>query len=778
MKARYISVAVLILILIVSLPILVYGTVCNAYYSRAMPISAETPQVVLQQGTTGTSTVYTNGTSAKVSAAAPSNWWDSSWLYRKQINITENSGTELTNYAINFAINTQELIANNRMNNDCSDIRFIGSSYIYEIPVSINNSQNPNELINYQVKISITDEDVLNHIAADGRDIRLFSSQQSNPYSVENEIPLWVQSRTTNELVFWIKVNVSSFSTKTLYMYYGNQSATTVSNGTAVFEFYDGFSTDTSSAYTVVDLGVNSAPSSWSVAGGRMQETSNIYTHGAPDMNGTYAYHTSGDWENYIYEAKVMSTDDDFIGLIFRYANNSNYYRFAWMTQDHSGSGSLGPGRYLQEIVDGVWNTIDSDSVPYTIGQWYNVKIIMNGSYIEVYIDDSLVLSGTGSGPTSGKVGMYDWACQVAYWDDLRVRKLVWPEPTVSIGTENQIKSDEIELSYWIESGINTQSTKVWVKIPSIPSNGNVTIYMYYGNSGAISKSHAKSTFYRYLNFSSNADGIDGGVSGQDGAGGLPTNYEVLDSGRTLHIRGNVWKYTVLATTVNGDGSQILELNMSSTDNGELQGVGISNVISGPDSSHTYKFTGSQSWGLTPDVSYSGAGGDWQIVHAVLEDFSGTYSYFIWMGDDDADGSQNCSFKDVRVRPYTSPEPSASIGVEETISYDYVLKVVNQVGNSWKIILKAYDQSNIGRLSNYTIYFYDGDGVSRQIHIYNGTYSQQFGNWYNLTSLSTVYIAMKVSAIGTGTSYVYVYLEILVPNTSIYNLMIITFKIS
>ena len=37
---------------------------------------------------------------------------------------------------------------------------------------------------------------------------------------------------------------------------------------------------------------------------------------------------------------------------------------------------------------------------------------------------------------------------------------------------------------------------------------------------------------------------------------------------------------------------------------------------------------------------------------------------------------------------------------------------------------------------------------------------------------------MKVLATSTGTSYVYAHLEVLVPGTSTYNLMVITFEIS
>ncbi|MCK5630303.1 MAG: DUF2341 domain-containing protein, partial [Nanoarchaeota archaeon] len=38
------------------------------------------------------------------------------------------------------------------------------------------------------------------------------------------------------------------------------------------------------------------------------------------------------------------------------------------------------------------------------------------------------------------------------------------------------------ELSYWLESGCNTASTKVWVKVPSLAASSTRTLYMYYGN--------------------------------------------------------------------------------------------------------------------------------------------------------------------------------------------------------------------------------------------------------------------------------------------------------
>jgi hypothetical protein len=111
-------------------------------------------------------------------------------------------------------------------------------------------------------------------------------------------------------------------------------------------------------------------------------------------------------------------------------------------------------------------------------------------------------------------------------------------------------------------------------------------------------------------------------------------------------------------------------------------------------------------------------------------------------------------------------------------AFDYVLEVVNQVSDAWKIRLRAFDQTNIERLFNCTIYFHNAVDTSRQVYIYNGTYGQLLGSWYDLTGLSTVYVTITVSATSSGTSYIYAYLEVCVPNKSVYNLMIITFQIS
>lgn len=61
------------------------------------------------------------------------------------------------------------------------------------------------------------------------------------------------------------------------------------------------------------------------------------------------------------------------------------------------------------------------------------------------------------------------------------------------------------EANYWIESGINTAATVIWVKVPSIAASGNTTVDMYYGNPAAAAESNGDSTFLFFDDFN---DGV------------------------------------------------------------------------------------------------------------------------------------------------------------------------------------------------------------------------------------------------------------------------------
>jgi hypothetical protein len=123
---------------------------------------------------------------------------------------------------------------------------------------------------------------------------------------------------------------------------------------------------------------------------------------------------------------------------------------------------------------------------------------------------------------------------------------------------------------------------------------------------------------------------------------------------------------------------------------------------------------------------------------------------------------------------------SAKVSAAASATYDYVLKIANQASDSWKIRLRAYSQTNLARLSNCTIYFHnDTNGTSGQIYIVSGSYTQQTGPWYDLpSSPAERYVVLFLSASNSEVSYIYVYLDILVPNKTTYAQYILTFEIT
>ncbi|MCL5407381.1 MAG: DUF2341 domain-containing protein [Patescibacteria group bacterium] len=60
-------------------------------------------------------------------------------------------------------------------------------------------------------------------------------------------------------------------------------------------------------------------------------------------------------------------------------------------------------------------------------------------------------------------------------------------------------------LNFWLESGCNTTTTRVWIKVPSIPASSTATIYLYYGDSSATSASNGNNTFILFDDFNDNS---------------------------------------------------------------------------------------------------------------------------------------------------------------------------------------------------------------------------------------------------------------------------------
>jgi hypothetical protein len=100
----------------------------------------------------------------KPAASTEDNWWNSNWTYRRQVNITENSGYSF---------------------------------------------------IDFPIEVSFRHD---GHVQAEGRDIRVIENDTEIPYCITGINSTWA--------TMMLEINLTSLSTKSIYIYYGNENAT------------------------------------------------------------------------------------------------------------------------------------------------------------------------------------------------------------------------------------------------------------------------------------------------------------------------------------------------------------------------------------------------------------------------------------------------------------------------------------------------------------------------------------------------------------------------
>ena len=172
--------------------------------------------------------------------------------------------------------------------------------------------------------------------------------------------------------------------------------------------------------YEIVDEGSYWAPSKWAVRGGRIVQSSNIYggpfNKAALAKPGTTAVTGSPSWADVRVEVSMLSNDNDSMGVVFRYVDGKNFYRFEMNAE-------LGYRRLLKRS-SGKFTELWSDDAAYTIGQRYDVVILAYGRHLYGVVDDALLFHVEDSDLVTGRVGLYCWANTDCRFEKLTVQSL------------------------------------------------------------------------------------------------------------------------------------------------------------------------------------------------------------------------------------------------------------------------------------------------------------------------------------------------------------------
>jgi hypothetical protein len=208
-----------------------------------------------------------------------------------------------------------------------------------------------------------------------------------------------------------------------------NASFTGLGSAPSYQNDFEGFSsiTDlTSNGWMIVDdtQATSEAPSNWQVIGGDIRQSSNIwggtnFPRSIPYRPGTYLVYAVNIGTDYFIQANMYSTDNDELGLLVRFTDETHYYRFSWIDEGAERRLVLTNGAGQANAT-----ALFVESLGYTAGQSYRMRFSVVGDTLEVFVDDRLVVSIIDNTLNTGYVGFYTWAMNSAYFEDVLIQSI------------------------------------------------------------------------------------------------------------------------------------------------------------------------------------------------------------------------------------------------------------------------------------------------------------------------------------------------------------------
>ncbi len=183
----------------------------------------------------------------------------------------------------------------------------------------------------------------------------------------------------------------------------------------------DDFEAGTFDDWTVVDEGERDAPSNWVVRQGRLLQSANIYGPNASattQRHGTFTYWNhpaSAGWSNYTFQVTVNTTDDDGLGVLFRYQDAANYYKLELDRQRNF--------HKLFKKVGGVETELASEPGGYPQNQDIRFSVETSGNQMAACLDGTLLFGNTITDGelSNGTVALYTWGSAGVIFDNVLV---------------------------------------------------------------------------------------------------------------------------------------------------------------------------------------------------------------------------------------------------------------------------------------------------------------------------------------------------------------------
>jgi hypothetical protein len=239
-------------------------------------------------------------------------------------------------------------------------------------------------------------------------------------------------------------------------------------------------------------------------------------------------------------------------------------------------------------------------------------------------------------------------------------------------------------LPYWIGSGIDTATTSLWVKVPSITGGGTKTIALSYRDPMATAATNGGATFLYYADFDSASLGNDGSQDGLTPVAGLWSVVSGGYRGNGYEEAGTASRQSVFESSSFSDVAVSVRIRLPSTVSSGVNGL----YVRAGDVDDVYFFGPFQATSLTFGKYSAGVYASLsEIVTAVQQEtwheitlaasgatFRGYLDRSLVIMTTDSTFASGkvglrtwgtaARFDELRVRPFSAPEPRAIVGPE------------------------------------------------------------------------------------------------------------------
>ncbi len=183
------------------------------------------------------------------------------------------------------------------------------NNWTYRVPITVNNSGSSTTGLQVKLTVNTSTPIAGSKMNSAGNDIRFADANCNN-------LPYWIESGiNTASTIIWVKTGTLANGNNTIFMYYGNSSATAASDGTATFDFFDDFSGSSLNASKWTTRGTFSA---LSVSGGALNLQGNF--------NWEYVRSNTSFSTRVIVEATAKVGFD--AGIVFGFTGTDNRWSF------------------------------------------------------------------------------------------------------------------------------------------------------------------------------------------------------------------------------------------------------------------------------------------------------------------------------------------------------------------------------------------------------------------------------------------------------------------